>query len=199
MNYNQAKLKCATCTKCPLSANRTNMVWSRGPNTAAIMIIGEGPGAAEDASGTPFVDRAGGTLDRILEGCGLDGTVYITNVVKCRPPNNRAPFDNEADTCFPYLKAQIEHVDPLGIILLGRSACDLLFPGDYTTLRDIIHRPIFGEYSFMAAYHPSFINRQPPQLKEEMISAATEAFANFTDNVLPPDDEPTAAAYGEAA
>lgn len=109
------------CTRCPLAASRTNAVPGVGPIPAEIMFIGEGPGFHEDRQGLPFVGAAGKFLDELLAGIGIERKeVYIANVVKCRPPNNRDPEPGEIEACRPYLDRQIELLQPRVIVTLGR-------------------------------------------------------------------------------
>lgn len=127
LKYNsleEAKKEAMKCTKCRLCEGRTNVVFSDGNEKAKIMIIGEGPGENEDLQGLPFVGRAGQLLDKIFESVGLNRKehLYICNIVKCRPPNNRAPLEDEAQACEEYLQAQINYIDPKIIILAGAVA-----------------------------------------------------------------------------
>ncbi|MGM0509893.1 MAG: uracil-DNA glycosylase, partial [Thermoplasmatota archaeon] len=116
-----------TCTKCPLHENRTNAVPGEGDGDADIMLIGEGPGEKEDEQGRPFVGRAGKFLDELLDSAGLNrDEVFITNVVKCRPPDNRDPKKGEIKACNPYLKRQIQLIDPDVICTLGNHATETL-------------------------------------------------------------------------
>lgn len=115
------------CTKCPLAATRTQVVFGAGDPAASLMFVGEGPGEQEDRDGIPFVGRAGRLLTNLIEGIGLDrDSVYIANVVKCRPPGNRDPLPLEIDSCRPYLEAQIEFIDPAVVVTLGNFATKLL-------------------------------------------------------------------------
>ena len=115
------------CTKCPLAATRTQVVFGAGDPEAALMFVGEGPGEQEDRDGIPFVGRAGRLLTSLIEGIGLDrDSVYIANVVKCRPPGNRDPLPLEIESCRPYLEAQIEFIDPSVVVTLGNFATKLL-------------------------------------------------------------------------
>lgn len=120
----EAKSSAMSCKKCALCNGRTNVVFSDGPENSKIMIIGEGPGENEDLQGLPFVGRAGQLLDKIFESVKLNRKehLYICNIVKCRPPNNRAPLPEEALACSEYLEAQIKYIDPKIIILAGAVA-----------------------------------------------------------------------------
>ena len=111
----------SVCTDCPLSKTRTKAVPGQGPANAEIMMIGEGPGFHEDRQGLPFVGPAGKFLDQLITSAGLDRKeVFITNVVKCRPPNNRDPLPNEISACRRHLDKQIELIDPKVVVTLGR-------------------------------------------------------------------------------
>ena len=115
------------CTKCPLAAPRTQVVFGAGDPHADVLFVGEGPGEQEDLQGVPFVGRAGKLLTSLIEGIGLDrDRVYIANVVKCRPPGNRDPLPLEIETCRPYLEAQVEFIDPKVVVTLGNFATKLL-------------------------------------------------------------------------
>ncbi len=119
------------CRKCALSEKRTNAVPGEGSPTADIMFIGEGPGFNEDRDGRPFVGRSGRFLDEMLAGIGLRRQdVYITNVVKCRPPSNRDPLPSEIEACNPYLDAQIEMIAPRVVVMLGKHSFNRFFPGE---------------------------------------------------------------------
>lgn len=112
-----------SCTRCPLYSSRTRAVPGEGPLNASIMFVGEAPGRSEDLEGRPFVGSAGKLLDSLLSSIGVErGSVYITNVVKCRPPGNREPFDSEVRACNPYLRRQISMIKPKIIVALGRIA-----------------------------------------------------------------------------
>jgi DNA polymerase len=119
----QIKVHCNQCQRCDLGATRTYAVVGRGNVQAPILIVGEGPGQNEDETGLPFVGKAGQLLDKILESVKLsEADVFIANIVKCRPPGNRAPTQDEMDACRPYLLEQIRMVDPKIILLAGASA-----------------------------------------------------------------------------
>ena len=120
-----------TCTLCSLSQKRTQAVPGEGSRTADIMFIGEGPGFYEDRDGRPFVGPAGQLLDVLLASIGLRREdVYITNMVKCRPPNNRDPLPGEVQACKPYLDRQLEMISPKVVVTLGRHSLSKFFPGE---------------------------------------------------------------------
>jgi len=148
------------CTRCVLHRFRANIVFGEGDPHAGLMLIGEGPGAEEDRQGRPFVGRAGRLLTRMIKAMGLDRSeVYIANVVKCRPPENRDPEAIEIRTCFPFLQAQIEAVSPKVIITLGRIATGTLLEtgGSLSSLRGRFHE--YNGIPIMPTYHPSFLLR----------------------------------------
>jgi len=152
---------CSACRRCALAEARTQVVVSRGNPQARLMVIGEGPGAQEDAQGQPFVGRSGQLLDRLLERAGLDSNrdAYVCNVVKCRPPDNRKPTPAELAACRPWLERQITLVDPAVILLAGSSAVQGLLglKGGITRLRG--HwQPWQGRW-VMPILHPSYLLR----------------------------------------
>ena len=127
-----------------------------GPCPADILIVGEAPGFNEDRQGEPFVGAAGKLLDTLLARIGLSRTdVYITNVLKCRPPMNRDPMPNEAEACSPYLKRQLELVQPKVVLILGRHALERLMPGQGSISR--IHGSLIkrGDIAYVPLYHPA--------------------------------------------
>ncbi|MCS6959089.1 MAG: uracil-DNA glycosylase [Pseudanabaenaceae cyanobacterium SKYGB_i_bin29] len=151
------------CQKCPLGATRTNIVVERGSRNAPIMIIGEGPGQHEDEQGLPFVGKAGQLLDKILASVNLDPDrdVYICNVVKCRPPGNRVPTDEEIESCKPYLLEQIRLVNPKIILLTGATAVRAI-TGDKQGITKI--RGQWSQWEgrwVMPIFHPAYLLRNP--------------------------------------
>ncbi|MDQ2943951.1 MAG: uracil-DNA glycosylase [Candidatus Dormibacteraeota bacterium] len=144
------------CKNCGLHATRTQAVPGIGPCPAHIMIVGEAPGFNEDRQGEPFVGAAGKLLDTLLARIGLSrADVYITNVLKCRPPMNRDPMPNEAEACSPYLKRQLELVQPKVVLILGRHALERLMPGQGSISR--IHGSLVkrGDVAYVPLYHPA--------------------------------------------
>ncbi len=150
----------ARCERCALSEGRTNVVFGAGPADAPLMFVGEGPGADEDRQGIPFVGKAGQLLNRILDAAGIDRQqVYITNVVKCRPPQNRVPFIEETMVCQRFLEAQIAVVNPKVIVCLGNTPMKWFLGtgGGITKLR--------GQWfswkgiDLMPMFHPSYLLR----------------------------------------
>jgi DNA polymerase len=153
------------CQHCKLCETRTQTVFGTGPETAPLMIVGEGPGADEDASGQPFVGRAGKLLDEMLQAIGQSrsSNTYITNVVKCRPPSNRDPEKDEVDGCRAYLDAQIALLKPKLIVALGRVAAQRLLSNDeaLSKLRGPVHHYGALATPVMVTYHPAYLLRSP--------------------------------------
>lgn len=152
------------CTACPLAKEgRTQVVFGQGDPEATLMFIGEGPGRDEDLQGMPFVGRSGKLLTKIIEAMGLSREkVYISNTVKCRPPNNRAPLPNESSTCIDRLLLQeIAIIKPKIICTLGASAMRALL-GDQATLKTVRGKFIQVEdFEVIATYHPAYLLRNP--------------------------------------
>ena len=155
----------AACTACPLCRTRQRAVPGVGDHRAEWLFVGEGPGAEEDAKGEPFVGQAGRLLDSMLAALGMtrDERVYIANVVKCRPPNNRTPEPGEAEACRPYLERQIALLRPKLIVALGKSAATLLLKTDASiaSLRGRRHR--YGDTPLVVTYHPAYLLRSLPE------------------------------------
>jgi len=153
------------CVKCPLHASRTNAVPGEGSGSASVMVVGEGPGRNEDEQGRPFVGAAGQNLDGLLSEAGLSrADVFITNTVKCRPPENRRPARGELDSCHPYLRRQIKAISPRFVVLLGDTALREFFP--VLSLGGAHGAPIRrGAVVFFPTYHPASVIYNPA-LKE---------------------------------
>lgn len=154
---------CKQCQRCGLASGRTHVVVGRGNPLASIVIVGEGPGQSEDEQGLPFVGRSGQLLDKILAAVKLDThkDVYICNVVKCRPPGNRAPTPEEIAACRPYLMEQIRLVDPKIILLTGATAVKGLI-GDKRGITKIRGQWMEWEgYLCMPIFHPAYLLRNP--------------------------------------
>jgi DNA polymerase len=159
----------AACQKCPnLAANRTQTVFADGSPTADLIFIGEAPGADEDRTGVPFVGRAGQLLtDMITKGMGMKReSVYIANIIKCRPPENRDPTGEEAANCLPYLEKQIETIRPRFICLLGRIAAQHILGTTLSMgrLRQKWHR--YRGIPTLVTYHPAYLLRNPAAKKD---------------------------------
>ena len=152
----------ATCTRCRLSTGRTQVVFGVGSAEADIMFVGEGPGQTEDATGRPFVGRAGELLTQIIEAIGLRReAVFIANAVKCRPPQNRKPLPDELAACWPYLERQIELIRPRVLVALGATAAESLLQArkSLTELRGRVHS--YRGIPLVVTYHPAALLRNP--------------------------------------
>lgn len=163
------KKEIENCAACGLHKTRNKVIFGEGNYHAAIMIIGEAPGADEDRIGRPFVGQSGQLLDKILAACGFtrDKHVFISNIVKCRPPGNRVPSEIEVEACIPFLLKQIEMIDPKIIIPLGATALKRLFGNNDLKITRL--RGSWMEYKnklVMPVYHPSALLRNP-NLKRE--------------------------------
>ena len=176
-----------SCTRCPLHKTRTQGVLGVGPHRTDWMVIGEAPGAEEDRRGEPFVGRAGHLLDAMLHAIGLNrGTnVYIANVLKSRPPNNRDPKPEEVAACLPYLMRQIALLRPRLMLAVGRIAAQNLLATDLSLsrLRGKIHH--FGELNtpLIVTYHPAYLLRTPSDKRKawEDLKFARAVFRQLTD------------------
>ena len=155
------------CLACPLGSHRLRFVFGEGAPTARILFIGEGPGRDEDLQGRPFVGKAGELLDKMLNSVGLDrAKVYIANVVKCRPPDNRTPDAGEAQRCLPYLRRQIELIQPAVIVTLGATPLRELLgvTTGITRVRGQWQRlEMLGGIPVMPTFHPAYVLRQYTQ------------------------------------
>ena len=159
--------ECIECVSCSLSKTRTNVVVGKGNEKANLVIIGEGPGEQEDKSGLPFVGRAGKMLDTALAAVNIDPLedCYITNIVKCRPPNNRKPTASESNACMPWLNKQIDLLSPKIIVLAGSTATES-FLGVKEPISKIRGKWIEKDnIKYMPIFHPSYLLRNPSKEK----------------------------------
>lgn len=157
------------CRKCSLSQTRTNTVFGTGNRSATLMFVGEAPGEKEDLSGVPFVGAAGQLFDRYLTFLDIPrDSVYIANILKCRPPHNRDPEPQEQDACMDYLRNQVRLVRPRILVCLGRIAAMRLISPDFRITRD--HGKWFrrGGMEMCAVYHPSLLLRDPSRRADMM-------------------------------
>ncbi len=166
---------CENCRACPLAETRDRVVVWRGSIQAPLMFIGEGPGAEEDRRGLPFVGAAGRLLDSALEALGLtEDLIHIANIVKCRPPGNRVPAEEEAKACRPLLAAQFRFVRPRVIVLLGATAYKY-FTGQKDGITKVRGQWIEkGGYAILPTLHPAYIlrnGREKPHLWEDLAAA----------------------------
>lgn len=151
---------CSECKKCRLCSTRRNVVFGEGSDSAEIMFIGEGPGEQEDIQGRPFVGRAGKLLDKGIEALGLSReSVYIANIVKCRPPGNRVPEEDEAESCIEYLRWQVKLINPKVIVLLGSTAGRNIIGKDFRITRQRGNLIEFGKFKVVPTYHPAAVLR----------------------------------------
>ncbi|RPF84140.1 MAG: uracil-DNA glycosylase [Synechococcus sp. TMED20] len=159
----EALQRCSSCTDCSLAETRQTVVIARGNTEAPLMVIGEAPGAREDATGQPFVGRSGLALDRLLKEVGFDleRDVYICNAVKCRPPKNRRPKRSELAACRPWLDLQLDLVNPEVIVLAGATAVEaiLQIKGGMSQLRG--RWQSWNQRAVMPVFHPSYLLRNP--------------------------------------
>lgn len=166
-NLSEMAIEVSKCTRCPLHQTRTNTVFARGDAKANLMIIGEAPGFHEDKLGLAFVGKAGGLLDKMLLSIGLtEEHFYLTNVIKCRPPNNRDPKREEIESCQEYLVQQIRTVAPRLILALGRFAGQFLLGGVFPLhqMRNKTHE--YHGTPVVVTYHPAYLLRNPINKKK---------------------------------
>ena len=174
MTWEELKTQCESCEKCELCKTRTNVVFGQGNQNAKIMFIGEAPGESEDLSGIPFVGRAGKLFDKYLEAVDIPReSVYIANMLKCRPPKNRDPLPAEEDLCIGYLRDQVLAIRPKVIVCLGRISAMRIIKPDFKITAE--HGKWFDKngYSVCAVYHPAALLRDPRK-KDEMLADMIE-------------------------
>lgn len=169
--FEQLRARALECVDCRLSQTRNNVVFGAGDPNASLMLVGEAPGRNEDLNGEPFVGAAGALLDELLAGVGVSrDDVYIANVLKCRPPGNRDPRDDEIDACKGYLREQIRWIKPDVVVTLGNFATKLLVPTQIgiTKMRG---RPIdwWLGATLLPTFHPAAALRGRPEVKSQML------------------------------
>ncbi|MBP9742261.1 MAG: uracil-DNA glycosylase [Burkholderiales bacterium] len=168
LNWDVLVNKARSCVLCKLCKTRTNVVIERGSRNAPFMFVGEGPGEDEDLQGLPFVGRSGQLLDKMIAAMGLnkESDVYICNIVKCRPPSNRNPEEEEIAACNHYLRSQIAMVKPKIILTLGRFASQTLLNSKIATtkLRKKVHQ--YNTIPVVVTYHPAYLLRNPSAKKD---------------------------------
>ena len=167
-NLQALKEEVLPCVRCKLHSSRRTTVFGEGSPAARVMFVGEAPGAKEDQSGRPFVGPAGQLLDRILSGAmGLRREdVFIANVNKCRPPNNRAPEADEVAACLPYLKRQVEIIAPEVIVCLGRTAAQNLLGTTESTTSLRRKQHTYADTPVIVTWHPAYLLREPGRKRE---------------------------------
>ncbi len=166
LNMAAVEAVASTCQLCSLSRSRNRVVFGAGSETADILFIGEGPGAEEDRQGLPFVGRAGQLLTSMISALGFERSqVYICNVVKCRPPNNRDPSPEEAKACSAYLRRQIDLIQPKVIVALGRISAHLLLDTELALgrLRRQSYKFKDTDIDLVVTYHPAYLLRKPSE------------------------------------
>ena len=185
--------KCEKCKACALAKTRNNVVFSDGnPTTAKIVLIGEAPGEMEDETGRPFVGRAGQLLDEFLKGAGIsrDTDVYIINTVKCRPPENRVPTDEEKSACRKFLEAQIDIINPRAIVLCGATAMKSFIDLDKKQTISKVRGQwtdvtVDGKtYRAMTIFHPSYLLRNHSMEEGSPRRLMIEDLNNIKNTVL---------------
>lgn len=163
MELQALQQECLACRRCGLCETRHSVVFGQGAVHAEVMLVGEGPGANEDEQGLPFVGKSGQLLDHYLEAVDLsrDKNVYIANIVKCRPPQNRDPLPEESAACMPWLRQQFQVIRPKIVVCLGRVAAQRMLDPGFSISRD--HGKFFDKQGtlFMATYHPAALLRYP--------------------------------------
>lgn len=171
LSWDELEKACLECANCALYETRTNVVFGVGNRNAEVLFVGEGPGEQEDLMGEPFVGRAGKLLDDMLKIINLDRkkNIYIANIVKCRPPNNRDPLNTEQDACIDYLRGQFKLIRPKIVVCLGRISASRLIGGDFKITRD--HGKWYDKdgVKFMALYHPAALLRDPGRRPETFV------------------------------
>ncbi len=180
-NWNVLKSQCLECRACGLCETRCNVVFGVGNPQAEVLFIGEGPGENEDLQGEPFVGRAGKLLDLMLEAVGLSRkhNIYIANMVKCRPPQNRDPLPQEQEACAHWLAEQIRLISPKIVVCLGRIAAFHFISPDFKVTRQHGEFIEKGGVLYMGMFHPAAILRNPNQKP-----VAFEDFVKLRDKVL---------------
>ena len=163
MELQALQQECLACRRCGLCETRHSVVFGQGAVHAEVMLVGKGPGANEDEQGLPFVGKSGQLLDHYLEAVDLsrDKNVYIANIVKCRPPQNRDPLPEESAACMPWLRQQFQLIRPKIVVCLGRVAAQRMLDPGFSISRD--HGKFFDKQGtlFMATYHPAALLRYP--------------------------------------
>jgi uracil-DNA glycosylase family 4 len=157
-----------SCTRCALHAERKQAVFARGDGSSGLCFVGEGPGADEDQQGFPFVGAAGQLLDRMIAAMGIGrDEVYVCNIVKCRPPKNRAPEPEEVSACMPYLTEQLALIEPQVIVALGKTAVQGLFGTAESITRSRGRWRLYqGKIAVMPTFHPAYLLRNPAAKRE---------------------------------
>jgi len=172
-DWDELERQCRECTRCALSAGRTNCVFGTGSREAKLMFVGEAPGAKEDETGIPFVGAAGKLLDKYLCAVGISREdVYIANILKCRPPANRDPLPEEQDACIEYLREQVRLIRPKVIVCLGRIAACYMIDKNFKVTKEHGQWVQKDGIWMMGTFHPAALLRNPnnkPLCFEDML------------------------------
>ncbi len=179
-DFTTLKSDCLRCEGCALCSTRKNVVFGVGNENADILFVGEGPGENEDIQGEPFVGKAGQLLDKYLKVIDLsrEKNIYIANIVKCRPPQNRDPLPEEQDTCIEWLRAQTRLIKPKIIVCLGRIAAQKLISPDFRVTKDHGQFIKKGNILFMGTFHPAALLRNPANKPDTLAD-----FQNLRDKI----------------
>lgn len=179
-----------TCTRCNLARFRDRVVFGEGGRRSRLMIVGEAPGATEDKRGRPFVGPSGDLLNKMLRVMGLDRSqVYITNLVKCRPPDNRDPLDDEVNACRPFLHGQCLLIKPRAILAVGRYAANaMISPISFEPISDLIHKEITYAHNGLlipvqAIFHPAYLIRQMHQGHTEKFKTTLQVMRDLSKEI----------------
>ncbi|GMQ61445.1 uracil-DNA glycosylase [Vallitalea maricola] len=167
LDWNELEKICNNCTRCDLYKTRHHMVFGKGDINTNLMFIGEGPGEQEDLTGTPFVGKSGQLFDKILKAVDITREeIYIANIVKCRPPRNRNPLENEKNACLPYLRYQVKLIQPKIIVCLGRVSAQCIIDKNFRITREHGKWVNRKGYNLIATYHPSALLRDPSKKRD---------------------------------
>ena len=179
-DFEALREQCLQCRACELCKTRTNVVFGVGNPRARVMFVGEGPGENEDLTGEPFVGRGGKLLDQYLQAVGLSRStnIYIANIVKCRPPQNRDPLPEEQEKCIRWLRAQTKLIAPEFIVCLGRISAQRLISPDFLVTKQHGEFIEKGGIQFMGTFHPAALLRNPNNKP-----AALEDFIKLRDRL----------------
>lgn len=173
--WEDLKARCNSCRECSLCETRTNVVFGKGARDAKILFVGEAPGESEDKEGMPFVGRSGKLLDRFLNAVdfSFDKNIYIANILKCRPPNNRDPKTDEQDLCIKYLREQTRLLEPKIIVCLGRIAAARIIKPDFKITGEHGKWFVRNGVHMTAIYHPSALLRDPSKKADTLLDFKT--------------------------
>lgn len=187
MDLETLEISVKQCEKCELYKTRNNVVFGAGNPNSEVIFIGEGPGFNEDQTGVPFVGKAGKLLDKIFDSVDISREdIYIANIVKCRPPENRNPLKEEAIACMPYLREQVRIIKPKILVCLGSVAAKHIISPNFGIMKEHGKWIKKGGFYMFATYHPSFLLRMPDKKREawEDFKKIKEALDSIEKNKL---------------